>query len=171
MTVKRLRSGNEAIPKAPVASVFIEKDVSASPAVFLEDLLSCILHQLPGGGSVDADGHLGLYHAACRNGESISKRTKLLRVALAAQLGKHDHTYLVLDGYDRVEEGLQVLLDRESEDLRAHGLRVMLTRRVPAFEPPRVKNCDGIDSDGEECYNEDLLIYWVSSSAFLSRHC
>jgi hypothetical protein len=160
MTVERLRARDISASAAPVASIFIEKDISTSTAEFLEDFLSCVLHQLPNT-SKDFHGHFKLYESACRDGESISKRTKLLRIALASQLDNHDHTFLIMDGYDRLDGGLQVLLDRELEDLRSHRLRVLLTRRVPAFELPKEKNCDGLDGDGEECEEYDLQIYWV----------
>jgi len=164
MTVKRLRARDSSPSATPVASIYIEKDISGSTAVFLEDFLSVVFNQLPNVGK-DSNKHMKLYTAACRNGESISKRTKLLRMALAFQLSNYGHTFLVIDGYDRVDEGVQVLLDRELEDLRAHRLRVLLTRRVPVFELPREKNCDGLDRDGEECEEYNLQIYWVREYA------
>jgi hypothetical protein len=154
--VKRLRA-RDLTTVAPVVSIFVDKDIGASAAVFLEDLLCCIHSQLPHEGP-ESNNHFEEYEAACRYGESIAKRTRLLRIAVASQLDTNHHTYLVLDGYDRVSEGLQVLLDRELSDLRAHRLHVLLTRRVPAFELPRGKNCDGTD-----CDEEDLQVYWVST--------
>jgi hypothetical protein len=142
---------------APVVSIFVDKDISASAAVFLEDLLCCIHNQLPHG-SPESSNHFKEYETACRYGESIAKRSRLLRTAVASRLETNHHTFLVLDGYDRVSEGLQVLLDRELSDLRAHRLHVLLTRRVPAFELPRDKNCDVAD-----CDEKDLKIYWVST--------
>lgn len=153
MTVNRLRAQGT-ITGASVASVFIERDIQGSAAEFLEDLLSCIHNQLPSAGA-ESDKDFAQYERACRYGESISKRTTLLRVAIRSRLDKRQHTFLVLDGYDRVGDDLQILLDRELADLRAHRLRVMLTRRVRAFELPMERSCDC-------CLAYDLRLYWVS---------
>ena len=139
-----------------VVSVFIEKDLNVGAANFLEDILVFIYNQLRSTGA-EIDEHFVRYEEACRCGKSISKRTVLLRVAIRSLLDKHQHTFLVMDSYDRVGDDLQILLDRELADLRAYRLRVMLTRRVPAFKLPRVKNCDG---DGCQAYN--MKLYWVS---------
>ncbi|KAH3909996.1 hypothetical protein HBI56_128850 [Parastagonospora nodorum] len=154
ITVNRLRAHGT----SSVVSVFIGKDTKVSAADLLEDLLVCIHNQLR---SIDpeTDNHFAQYETACRYGESVSRRTTLLRVAITSLLDKHQHTFLVIDGYDRVGHDLQILLDRELADLRAHRLRVMLTRRVPAFEPPRVKICDG-------CQAYNLKLYWSCKACF-----
>lgn len=127
--------------------------------MFLEDFLYCIHHQLPSAGT-ESDDRFELYETACQNGESISKRVALLRTSLYSRLDDHDYTFLVFDGYDRISEGLQVLLDREFADLRVHRLRVLQTRRVPAHELPLWMGCDGPD-----CEEYRLKLYWVRVTA------
>jgi hypothetical protein len=133
--------------------------VSQDAAAFLEDFLCCIHQQIPSAG-FESDRHFDQYEEACQCGESILKRVGLLRIALYSRLDDNDYTFLVFDGYDRLSEGLQLLLDRELVDLQDHRLRVLQTRRVPAFELPIEMNCDGI-RDGDQCENYDLKLYWV----------
>jgi hypothetical protein len=134
--------------------VFIEQDVTANAAEFLEDFLCCTYHQLPSAGP-ESERHFVKYKAASRNGESISKRKALLRAAIKSRLNAQHHVFLVLDGYDRVGQDAQMLLDLEFAEFQAHRLRVMLTRRVPTFKVPMQRDCDFCDARG-------LELYWVS---------
>jgi hypothetical protein len=142
-----------------VASIFVDQDVSTSSIAFVEDFLSCIYVQLSSRQS-PPDHHFEQYEQACQDGESNSKRLKLLRSALYARLESNDHTFLVFDGYDRISEGLQVLLDGELSQLQSHRLRVLQTRRVPAYEIPLNMWCDGIDCE-EGC----VKLYWVCKTS------
>ncbi|KAF2831215.1 hypothetical protein CC86DRAFT_390868 [Ophiobolus disseminans] len=157
IAVQRLREMTSASKNVPVVSIFIEEDISTSAGVFLEDFLYCVHQQLlPSAGS-ETDSHFRRYETASRSGESISKRTRILRTALYSQLDAKQHTLLVLDGYDRLGESLQILLDRELEDLQKHRLRILLTTRVPTFELPLDTNCDG----GPDCHAWDLKLFWA----------
>jgi hypothetical protein len=138
-----------------LASIFVDQDVATSSIGFLEDFLSCIYFQLRKYPSA-SDRHFEQYEQACQDGEAVTKRVKLLRTALVARLKGNDHTFLVFDGYDRISEGLQVILDTELSQLQVHRLRVLQTRRVPVFEIPLSMLCDGIDC--EEGY---VKLYWV----------
>ena len=73
------------------------------------------------------------------------------------------YALLILDGYDRLSEGLQVLLDRELVDLQVHRLRVMLTRRTPVFKVPTLIFCD-------RCQKTDLKFYWVCKKCYWGRN-
>jgi hypothetical protein len=154
IAAQKLRTVEHGKYAAPVASVFIEKDVSMSAGFFLEDVLLCIHDQLPRHGS-EIDHHLKQYEKAYRKGESVSKRVALLRTALYSRLDEFEYTFLLLDGYDRVSEGLQVLLDREFSDMKAYRVRVLQTRRVPVFVRPLRTSCDG------DCDQKGLRAYWV----------
>jgi hypothetical protein len=161
--VQRLQQKAQEIKSAPIASIFIERDIPTSSVVFVEDLLDCIYHQLPDHGFI-SDHHYEQYEVECQGGESTSKHITLLRKALHSRLNPSNYTLLVIDGYDRISEGLQVLLDREFADLQAHRLRVMLTRRVPAFEVPVWVQCDG-----HECEQNRLKLYWMCKKQFLDQ--
>ena len=124
--------------------------------VFIEDLLWSIHHQL----AIYAVGidHESVkcyskYEKACHDGERSTTRINLLRRALCLRLAASDFSFFVLDGYDRLDEGLQWLVDRELADLQSQGLRVMTTRRVPVFEDPVDVKCD-------HCLKPYLELYW-----------
>ena len=161
--MQRLKQKAQEIKSAPIASIFIERDIPTSSVVFVEDLLDCIYHQLPDSG-FDSDYHYKQYEVACQGGESTSKRITLLRKALHSRLKPSNYTLLVVDGYDRMSEGMQVLFDREFADLQAHRLRVMLTRRVPAFEVPVWVRCDG-----HECEENRLKLYWMCKKCYKNQ--
>lgn len=136
--------------------MFVDQDVSTGGVAFLEDFLACINRQFrkPGSGSHDAAEE---YKKACLNGKSTSKRLDLIRAALHSQLETYDHTFLVLDGYDRVSQEVQCLLDHELSSLQDHRLRILQTRRVPIYDIPLDMSCDG--EDCEEFWG--LNLYWV----------
>jgi hypothetical protein len=137
-------------------SVFIERDVSSSSVPFLEDFLHSIYLQLEHS-SLETHSHYEQYQRACQNGESILKRLKLLRISLGSRLDGYDHSFLILDGYDRLGEELQVLIDSELSQLQSSRLCVLQTRRVPVYEIPLDMACDGLD-----CENfQRLNLFWV----------
>jgi hypothetical protein len=107
-------------------SIFIEQNVSSSSATFVEDFLHSIYLQL-GNTSLETQNHYEHYERACQNGESISKRLKLLRISLYSHLDGQDHSFLVFDGYDRLGEELQALIDVEISQLQSHRLRALQT--------------------------------------------
>jgi hypothetical protein len=143
-----------------IASVFIRRDVTTSSLAFIEDFLSCIYHQLINP-ALGFDEQFEQYEEACQKGEAIYRRLRLLRDAIFSRLDGYDHTFLVLDGYDRLNEELQFLLDGELLGLQDHCLRVLQTRRVPVYKIPQGMACDGIDcEDGGR-----LNLYWVCISS------
>jgi hypothetical protein len=144
------------------ASVFIDRDVSTGGLTFLEDFLACINRQFrkPGSESHDAAEE---YNEACLNGESTSKRLELIRAALHSQLESYDHTFLVFDGYDRLAQEVQLLLDHELSSLQDHRLRILQTRRIPVYNIPLDMRCNG--EDCEEFWS--LNLYWVCNYLIL----
>lgn len=121
----------------------------------------CIHEQLSSVGR-ESDQYFEQYEQACLKGESVSERINLLRTALYSRLDGQHNTFLVLDGYDRICEGLQVLLDREFADLQVHHLRLLQTRRVPKFKLPLNMKCNGI-----ACGKTRLKLYWVCHNHLL----
>ena len=93
------------------------------------------------------------YEQACHDGKCSTIRINLLQRALCSRLAACDFSFLVLDGYDRLDEGLQWLVDRELADLQSQKLRVMTTRRVPVFE-------DSVDVNCDHCPAAYLTLYW-----------
>jgi hypothetical protein len=149
-----------------ITSVFIKRDVTISSLAFIEDFLSCIHRQLIGP-APGSDEQFEQYEEACQNGEAMSRRLTLLRSAICSRLDGYDHTFLVFDGYDRLNEELQVLLDGELLSLQEHCLRVLQTRRVPEYKLPLSMMCDGVDcEDGAR-----LNLYWVCISSACKLHC
>jgi hypothetical protein len=137
-------------------SIFIEQNVSSSSATFVEDFLHSIYLQL-GNTSLETQNHYEHYERACQNGESISKRLKLLRISLYSHLDGQDHSFLVFDGYDRLGEELQALIDVEISQLQSHRLRALQTRRVPVYEIPLYMGCDDLDCENPHRVN----LFWV----------
>ncbi|KAF2122943.1 heterokaryon incompatibility protein-domain-containing protein [Lophiotrema nucula] len=146
----------------PVASIFIDKEVSSKEAIFVEDLLASIHSQLAvyiANTNHEVVAHSKRYDEACKQGRSTAVRIRLVRKALIARLSLTDHALLILDGYDRLSEGLQLLFDREMEELfdREMGklrsnLRVLLTRRVPPFQRAPAMACDNCE--------REVKLYW-----------
>jgi hypothetical protein len=123
---------------------------------FLEDFLHSIYLQLENY-SLESHYHYEQYERACQWGESILKRLKLLRISLFTRLDEFDHSFLIFDGYDRLGEELQVLIDSELSQLQSYRLRILQTRRVPVYEIPLDMACDGLD-----CENfQRLNLFWV----------
>lgn len=144
-------------------SIFIERDLPSSNVTFVEDFLHSIYLQL-GSTSLKTQNHYEHYERACQNGESMTKRLKLLRLSLYSQLDGHNHSFLVLDGYDRLGEELQALIDGELSRLQSHRLRVLQTRRVPIYDIPLYMGCDGLDCENPHRLN----LFWVFLSLFTS---
>lgn len=135
----------------------MDQDISTGGVTFLEDFLACIDRQFQESSSDHDDDPSEEYNRACFNGESALKRLSLIRAALHSRLDNYDHTFLVFDGYDRLSQEIQCLLDHELSGLQDHRLRVLQTRRVPVYDVPLDMWCDGDDC---EAYRR-LNLYWV----------
>jgi hypothetical protein len=142
----------------PVTSIFIQNDVPNDHTSLIEDIVASIYYQLRNR-APNLDGKSSqlafAYETACQIGEASSRRLNLLRQALQAQLATNDHSFLILDGYDRLGTALRTLLDYELQDSHRHRLSVLITRRTPVYQPPIV---DGFGCDG--CFTEGLKLYF-----------
>jgi hypothetical protein len=72
MIVEKLRARDSSATATPVVAIVVQRDISASAAVFLEDLLYCICRQLPSA-EPESECHFEVYMPACRNGEPAAK--------------------------------------------------------------------------------------------------
>jgi Heterokaryon incompatibility protein (HET) len=155
LAVRRLQNAFQSTA-VRVASIFIQEDVSTNRGAFIEDLL-CSIHRQLAIYAVDVDHEsvncYSKYEKACHDGKRSAIRINLLQRALCSRPAASDFSFLVLDGYDRLDEELQWLVDRELADLQSQGLRVMTTRRVPVFE-------DFVDADCDHCPATYLEFYW-----------
>ncbi|KAF1912567.1 heterokaryon incompatibility protein-domain-containing protein [Ampelomyces quisqualis] len=164
IAARRLLAIGGAKKRSKVVSLFIDKDVLSSSVTFLEDFLHTIYLQL-GNTSLETHNRYEQYERACQNGESITKRLTLLRGSLCSRLDGLDHSFLIFDGYDRLGEELQVLIDGELSLLQSHRLRVLKTRRVPVYEIPLFMACDG-----PQCENPQRLNLFRVCKKCLENH-
>ena len=123
-------------------TIFILDNAELTSTAFIEDIVHHVYEQLADEGS-----------------KSGSKETPPDKQYAEMKSYIHEYisarpTYLVLDGYDRLNDVVQKQLDRELRSLQKHRLRVMLTRRVPAWSPLSNNTCDF-------CYKRDIVVYWI----------
>jgi hypothetical protein len=80
---------------------------------------------------------------------------------LADRLNRPSATYLVIDGFDRLQRSTQVVLQIQLHYLETQGLRILLFRAVPELEasPTHRVGCDHCQSAGDD--NNGLLIHWA----------
>ncbi|KAF2799805.1 HET-domain-containing protein [Melanomma pulvis-pyrius CBS 109.77] len=142
----------------PVTSIFIREDVPNDHASIIEDILASLYYQLCKNADTIDERAAQLasgYEKACQNGEASAERKKLLRKALHSQLSTQDHSFLILDGYDRLGAALRMLLDFELQDSHQLRLSVLITRRTPVYQRPTE---DGFGCDS--CRREGLKLYY-----------
>jgi hypothetical protein len=85
-----------------------------------------------------------------------------LCVVLADQLRKPDRVYLIIDGYDRIQESNVELLQQHLPSLTAQGMSVLLLSAVSElgeFPPACPVVCDNCGRGSDE--RDGLLIYWT----------
>ncbi|KAH6886272.1 hypothetical protein B0T10DRAFT_490924 [Thelonectria olida] len=145
-----------------VASIFIVRDVRWSEATFIEDLLGSIFRQLKAGhtceGECEVNTALLEYVEACKGHQRGATRIRLIRRALDLCVASLDHAFLVLDGIDRCSPAVELFLEDEFPRLRASGLRILTTSRIPCLRmPARNYNCDTHDCPEPD----ERLVYWL----------
>jgi hypothetical protein len=113
--VERLKA-HLSLESAPIASVFLCKDVIDAGSFFIKDLLISLLRQLDRGAHPDAD-----------RTQSINS----IRQALCGRLSKHSKAFLVFDGIDRCSLPVQRQVISELAILQRSKLVVMVTSRQP----------------------------------------
>jgi hypothetical protein len=141
-----------------VASIFVRDSVSHDHGAFVEDFLALVYSQIcrnedpemPAGCTVLPPE----YNRLCWEGFANVDRINYIRSALHDALKENEHNYLILDGFDTLDEASQLLLDRELEDPRLQNLSLLVTRRLRSYQKEfKDKTCDGCDAD-------QMVLYW-----------
>jgi hypothetical protein len=126
----------------PIISIFVDQDVPDRDNHFLEDLLETVYHKLGENRFIEEDQSDDLYddYAYARltipEGSRIRHRLNLIRKALHSRLHafKESRAFLLLDGIDRCDSTLRLLLEEEVSQLQKMGLSVLQTSRLAVFE-------------------------------------
>ena len=148
-----------------VAAIFIQYDIVCNETSFIEDFLLCVLRQLSAKHTCSRANcalHQDVlrYARACRVGQRTVNRIRLARQALETCIASLDQSFLVLDGFDRCSPAVELFLEDEFSRLRARGLKIMTTSRIPCLREPVKESY--YDCDGENCENpENRKICWV----------
>ena len=119
---------------------------------FIEDLFQLIYSEL----GTEHNVEYAAYQLACYSGTPGTERIQKLIEALSS-FAPSACKFLILDGYDRINEALQSIVDTHLSALKLSGFKVMITRRVPVFSISRNKDCD-------ECKQNYLELWWACSN-------
>jgi hypothetical protein len=133
--------------RTTVASLSITQHVWSTSLDFVEDLFQ-LIHQSFGD---ESNKDYEAYQLACHDGKPVIERIQKLIAALSKACPKACK-FIILDGYDRINEALQSVIDAHFCDLQPSGLKVMTTLRVPVFSTPLNAICD-------ECEQEYLELW------------
>lgn len=134
--------------RTAVASISINEHLASKSTDFIEDLLQCI-HESFG----DEQSHdFRQYQVERQKGMPIIERIRKLSDILNSAT-PNICKYLILDGYDCINEALQHAIDVQLSRLQSSGVKVMTTRRVPAFFAP-------FDAEYDECKLNKLELWW-----------
>ncbi|CAN9416431.1 unnamed protein product [Alternaria alternata] len=125
-----------------VASISITQHVWSTSLNFVEDLFQLIYTEFGAGPSAEYEA----YQAACYSGDPAIERIQKLIGALS-DVASGACKFLILDGYDRINEALQASVDTQFSALESSGFKVMMTRRVPVFSASPHRQCDGCGQD------------------------
>ena len=128
--------------KTAVASISITQHVWSTSLNFVEDLFQLIYTEFGAGPSAEYEA----YQAACYSGDPAIERIQKLIGALS-DVASGACKFLILDGYDRINEALQASVDTQFSALESSGFKVMMTRRVPVFSASPHRQCDGCGQD------------------------
>lgn len=145
--------------KTATASVSITQHVGSTSLDFVEDLFQLIYSQF----GVEHHADYEAYQLACYSGHPRTERIGILIRALSS-VAPGACKFLILDGYDRINEALQSAVDAHLSALESSGLKVMITRRVPIFSISPKKQCDG-------CGKEYLELWWACRSCDMFDLC
>jgi len=125
--------------------------VWSTSLAFIEDLFQFIYSELGNEHNAEYEA----YQRACRSGDPGTERIGKLIGALQ-RFASGACKFLILDGYDRINEALQSIVDTHLSALEPSGFKVMITRRVPAFSMSINPYCD-------ECKEDYLELWWECS--------
>jgi hypothetical protein len=162
------------VRQQPTMTVFIDQDVANHDLHFMEDFLETLYHALGEGKIIEEDQSEDLHEQyrvardSVPEGSRFRERLMLIRKALHSRLRslKSRRAFLLLDGIDRCDSTLRMLLEGELSDLQEEGLSVFLTSRIAMFEQ-RKSLCDHLnhggypDDDPLTLDERDPLIIWL----------
>lgn len=126
---------------------------------FVEDLLYCIYDSF----GKESNAEFREYEDACQKGKPVVERIQKLSISLINAM-PGACKFLILDGYDRINEALQFVVDTHLSLFQSNGIRIMTTRRVPIHETPHNEGCD-------ECDEERLTLWWQCSKCSVFYLC
>ena len=115
---------------------------------FIEDLFQLIYSEF----AAEPNAEYEAYQRACRYGDPGTERIEKL-IGASKSFAPGACKFLILDGYDRINDALQSIVDTHLSALEPSGFKVMITRRVPAFSMSINTYCD-------ECEREYLELWW-----------
>jgi hypothetical protein len=156
--------------KTAIASISITQHVWSTSLDFVEDLFKLIYSEFDTEPNADYES----YQHACYLGDSGTERIEKLITALSG-VASGACKFLILDGYDRINEALQSAVDAHFSALRPSGFKVMTTRRVPVFSFSLDHICDECDQNMElwwaclSCNKFDLC-YGCEKKEHLNNH-
>lgn len=97
------------------------------------------------------------YVNACQSDQQGAIRIKLIREALDACIETLDRAFLVVDGIDRCSPAVK--LENELPRLRAKGLKVLTTSRIPSLQIPWMQfYCDACPDTEQDV---ERFVYWL----------
>jgi hypothetical protein len=138
--------------KTAIASVSVTQHVWSTSLDFVEDLFQFIYSEFDTEPNADYEA----YQLACYSGKPGTERIEKLIGALSG-VASGACKFLILDGYDRINEALQSAVDAHFSALKPSGFKVMTTRRVPVFSLSMNYTCDG-------CGQEYMELWWTCLS-------
>ncbi|KAH7076557.1 hypothetical protein BKA63DRAFT_564943 [Paraphoma chrysanthemicola] len=126
----------------PIVSVFITSDVPNYQTSIVEDFLETVYLRLAENGNLEDDQSDDLYddfelaRTTIPEGPRRQVRLELIRSALHMRLEalRKSRSFLLLDGLDRIDTTLRILLEEEIFKLHRAGVSVLLTSRLAIFE-------------------------------------
>lgn len=154
-TKRKLRQQH---PRAIVLCIFVRGDNTLPGLYVLEDFLEALSDQL-GAQSLSIQRQIRFTRS---NGQPIRERISFLENYIREQLKSigdtNRHIFLIIDGYDRMDESLHIITERTLQEYHQYGLRTMVTRRVPAYKSAKNAVCDDCPD-----HREEMNTYWVCS--------
>ncbi|OAL56115.1 hypothetical protein IQ07DRAFT_498472 [Pyrenochaeta sp. DS3sAY3a] len=133
---------------AHIATIFISDHRIENELAFLEDLLDSIYKQVtPPGCSFDATTNMAYseYRKCQRMGRRAAQRIETVAKALRLRikgLAKTGDVVLVIDHLDQCSPALRELVQGQLDILQDNGLKMLVTSRLPKYEPAVVRWCD-----------------------------
>jgi hypothetical protein len=122
----------------------VVSDVTSDDVALIEDLLIRMYTQLSHAEADTGDEAATLfaqYLKAYEKGQAISYRLLLLQNCVISRLSSMKCAFLILDGYDRLSQAIQILI-HQTFNLFTSQLRILMTRRAPQILRSLAVDCD-----------------------------